>query len=210
MNAPARRPMKSWLKILLVVAAVGSVGMPLLVRVFLLEAFQIPAASMVPTLLVGDHIFVDKTVKHPERGDVIVFQYPLSPDTDYVKRVVGLPGDTIVIVHNELMINGQPVPQRHLGEQDSRDGGLDAWEEQLGKHTFTVLRMPDRLTEFGPVQVPAGQYFVMGDNRHNSNDSLVWGTVPQKLIKGRVTVVWYSAPADGGEVRWNRFWHRVQ
>src|SRR4051812_13627562 len=114
MNAPPRQPMKSWMKVVLMVAAASALGIPLLSRAFLLEAFQIPAGSMLPTLLLGDHIFVNKMVKHPERGDVIVFQSPPDPDVDYIKRVVGLPGDTIAIVHNELMINGQPVPQRHL------------------------------------------------------------------------------------------------
>jgi signal peptidase I len=201
-----RRPVK----VVLIALGVALLGLPLLMRVFLIEAFQMPSGSMIPTLLVGDHIFVNKTVSRPERGDVIVFKYPLDPKVSYVKRVVGLPGDTVAIVHNELQINGKPVPRRDLGENDAGEPGrrAQAWEEHTGKHTYSILQEPGRSAEFGPVQVAADSYFVMGDNRDNSNDSRVWGTVAGNLIQGRVMVVWFSSPPRG-DMRWDRVGHRV-
>jgi signal peptidase I len=115
----------------------------------------------------------------------------------------------VAIVHNELQINGKPVPRRDLGEQEASEGKAQAWEERLGRHTYTIHHRPGRETDFGPVQVPPDSYFVMGDNRDNSNDSRVWGTVASKFVQGRAMFVWYSAAPDGS-IRWSRIGHRVE
>jgi signal peptidase I len=153
-------------------------------RIFVFQAFKIPSGSMEDNLLVGDHIVVNKFIYGPawpgplsklvplrdvRRGDIIVFRYPRDPETDFVKRVVGLPGDTITIRDKKVSIDGTPLDEPY------------------------ALFMPDRVRDnFGPFVVPPGQYFAMGDNRDNSNDSRFWGTVPRGNIKGRAFMVYWS------------------
>jgi signal peptidase I len=226
-----------------------AVGIALLLRAFVVEAFQIPSGSMIPTLQIGDHIFVSKfsygvevpftdlkvlRLAEPKRGDVIVFKYPLGPETDYIKRVVALPGDTIEIRRNELFINGRPMPRElqdepcHYQEVEPFGGGLRdrdcrLWREKLDNRSHWTVEEPRRASQdFGPKEIPPEEVFVMGDNRDNSNDSRVWGTVPYKLIKGRALIVWWSrGPIQEGfsldgvqewfqAVRWRRFFHAVQ
>jgi signal peptidase I len=226
-----------------------ALGVALFLRAFVVEAFQIPSGSMIPTLQVGDHIFVSKfsyaigipftNVKvaelgKPKRGDIVVFKYPPDQSVDYIKRVVGLPGETVELRRNELFIDGRPMPRERMTgpcvSDDESESGADifrhpceAWVEQLDGKTHEVHQDP-RLgpSDFGPVKVPAGHYFAMGDNRDNSKDSRVWGFVPYELIKGRALVVWWSRdPARGGlspagfvdwfkSIRWGRFFDRVE
>jgi len=226
-----------------------ALGVALFLRAFVVEAFQIPSGSMIPTLQVGDHIFVSKfayavgipftntkvaELSEPKRGDVIVFKYPPDESVDYIKRVVGLPGETVEMRHNEIFIDGRPMPREHLpgpctDDEESETSGesgrhpCEAWIEDLGSKTHQVHQDP-RLgpSDFGPVKVPAGHYFAMGDNRDNSKDSRVWGFVPYELIKGRALIVWWSRdPARGGlspagvidwfkSIRWGRFFERVE
>jgi signal peptidase I len=225
-----------------------ALGVALLLRAFVVEAFQIPSGSMIPTLEVGDHIFVSKfayavgipftntKIAHlgkPERGDVIVFKYPPDQDVDYIKRVVGLPGETIEVRRNEVFVDGQPMPREltstacHDDESAPEDEEFrhpcEAWLEHLGRVTHVIHQDP-RLppSNFGPVHVPPGHYFAMGDNRDNSKDSRVWGFVPYELIKGRALIVWWSRdPARGGlspagvvdwfkSIRGGRFFQRVR
>jgi signal peptidase I len=245
-----------------------ALGVALLLRAFVVEAFQIPSGSMLPTLEVGDHIFVSKfayavgipftntkiaRLGAPKRGDIIVFKYPPDQNVDYIKRVVGLPGETIEIRRNELFIDGKPMPREIVGGECSTDDGAAAdgkgleargedhghpcetWLEQLGQVRH-LTRQDPRLppTNFPaaselspsarrePITIPAGSYFVMGDNRDNSRDSRFWGFVPYELIKGRALVVWWSRdPARGGlspsgvadwfrSIRWRRFFQRVE
>src|SRR4051794_22203254 len=204
MAAPLERSRRRWPMVLLAVVVVPLLGFPIILRSFVVEAFQIPSGAMIPTLEIGDHIFVNKTVSRPERGDVIVFKYPMDPQISYVKRVIGLPGDTIRIEKNQLVVNGKPLPRRPRSE-DTCSPCL--WEEHHGRHTYNVQHVGAQRTDFGPVTVPADNYFVMGDNRDNSNDSRVWGTVPGKLIQGRVSIIWFSDPPDA-PVRWGRVGHR--
>ncbi len=225
-----------------------AVAIALLLRAFVVEAFQIPSGSMIPTLEIGDHIFVSKfsyglsipftnkkilRLSEPKRGDVVVFKYPLSVDIDYIKRVVGLPGDTVEVRRNEIFINGRPMPREHLNEicqlaegpkvpGFNMDQDCDSWSESLDGHVHRTIHNP-RLppTDFPPVVVPEDSIFVMGDNRDNSSDSRVWGTVKRDLIKGRALVVWWSrGPTSGdwslggfkewlGAVRGSRFFHPV-
>jgi signal peptidase I len=189
-----------------------AVAIALLLRAFVVEAFQIPSGSMIPTLEVGDHIFVakfsyglsipftDKKIFEyatPKRGDVIVFKYPLDHNTDYIKRVVGLPGDRLELRQNELFINDRPMPREHAGIYRYSDGHedreCDLWMETLDDKRHQDIQELGRMpASFGPFVVPEGNVFVMGDNRDNSSDSRVWGPVKHDLIKGKALIVWWS------------------
>jgi signal peptidase I len=196
-----------------------AVAIALLLRAFVVEAFQIPSGSMIPTLEVGDHIFVakfsyglsipftDKKVfeySTPKRGDVIVFKYPQDHNTDYIKRVVGLPGDRLELRQNELFINDRPVPRERTGIYRYSDGHdereCDLWVETLDDQRHNEIQEIGRMpASYGPIVVPEGNVFVMGDNRDNSSDSRVWGTVKHDLIKGKALIVWWSrGTADDG------------
>jgi signal peptidase I len=203
---------KTWL--LAVALLVGERGMLLAVRARGAEALQVPAGSMLPTLAQGDHIYVDKGARAPARGDVIVFQYPLDAKVDYIKRVIGLPGETVEIVDHRVLIDGKPLPVRPLAESvvcsDQEKPDCAVWEETAGAHPYRVAHWPggQASRSFGPKQVPAGELFFLGDNRENSNDSRVWGTVPLALVKGRATMLWYSAGPDG--IHWERIGKRIE
>jgi len=184
------------------------------------EAFKIPSGSSIPTLLVGDHIFADKSMKHPKRGDTTVFIYPKEPDKDFVKRVVAVGGDTIEIRDDQLVLNGKPVPRVHVDapcsyDDYSEDGQrwekreCDAWDETLDGHTYRVIFDRNREPRsFRAVTVPPDSYYVLGDNRDNSHDSRYWGFVPQPLIKGVARKIWWSYGPNG--MRWSRIDQRVR
>lgn len=146
------------------------------VRVFLFQAFKIPSESMEPTLLVGDHLVVNKLelgMSAPiVRGDLVVFRYPLEPEEDFVKRVIALPGETIEIANKKVWIDGRMLDEPYVRRSDQR-------------------RLPGR-DDFGPVTLGETEYFVMGDNRDASNDSRYWGPVPRKLMTGRPSVIYWS------------------
>lgn len=197
-------------------------------RSFLFEPFKIPSGSMVPTLLVGDLILVNKfdygvrlpvintkiiANRDPQRGDVAVFRYPPDPRLDYIKRVVGVPGDEIVYAGQKLSVNGQPVPLKALGEFYDEDSLRYApqFAETLGAVEHRILVDPKRPSYFGSetprfpgaencrytvegltCKVPAGHYFVMGDNRDNSQDSRYWGFVPDENLVGRAFFIWMN------------------
>jgi signal peptidase I len=175
-------------------AAVIAFIFALFVRTFLFQAFQIPSASMENTLLVGDHILVNKFALTPlalpieravlpladvRRDDVIIFRFPGDPRQDYVKRVIGLPGDTIQIVD-------QVVYFRKAGAE-----GFTALLEPFAVHK-DPRGVPDSLNNFGPIEIPKGSYFAMGDNRDDSLDSREWGFVPRENIIGRAIMVYWS------------------
>ena len=204
----------------------------LVLRSFLYEPFQIPSGSMMPTLLVGDFILVEKfsyglkdpVVRNkfyetgtPERGDVVVFKFPADPNIDYIKRVVGLPGDTIVYHNKQLFIKPAcdtktncpemaPVALelQNRGEFSQGNMPLERLTEQLGELEHDVLRnpfIPNDPAEYQPKQpgtkanewiVPEGEYFVMGDNRDNSLDSRFWGFVPDANLVGKAVAIWIS------------------
>ena len=194
----------------------------LVIRSFLFEPFRIPSESMVPTLLTGDFIFVNKFayglrlpvintkivgIGEPERGDVVVFRLPSDPHVNYVKRVVGLPGDVVDYhpANKRITINGEPVPIEIAGDFEGyRDTKL-GWE-QLGLHRHRVLLMRG-LSEGGRYEVPPGHYFMMGDNRDDSQDSRYpqVGFVPEGNLVGRATGIWmnWRRPSEGGP-QWNR------
>jgi signal peptidase I len=191
-----------------------------LLRSFLVEPFRIPSGSMIPTLSVGDFILVNKftygirlpvidrkiiDIGSPQRGDVVVFRYPPEPSTDYIKRVIGLPGDRIGYYDKVLYVNGTPVTQRDAARDVTEDGvPLQRLPEQLGTHRYEVQWMPQRQSPQGEVLVPAGQYFVMGDNRDNSRDSRYWGFVPDQNLVGRAFFIWMSWDSSRFAVNWRR------
>ena len=183
----------------------------LLLRSFLVEPFRIPSNSMMPTLLTGDFIVVNKfsygvrlpvlekkiiEIGHPQRGDVIVFRYPKDPATPFIKRVVGLPGDTIGYREKTLYINGEPAAQREIGiYQGSGSGtgmtGSSRRTEDLGEIQHDILVYNRRSSAGrGEWVVPPGHYFVLGDNRDNSRDSRFWGFVPDENLIGRAFGIW--------------------
>ena len=199
-----------------------------LLRSFLFEPFKIPSGSMVPTLAVGDLILVSKFhygVRLPvinkkiidnnavKRGDVMVFRYPVDPRLDYIKRVVGLPGDEVAYVNQRLSITGQPVPTQALGEHYDEDSlsYSPLFSEKLGDVEHQIRVEPRRSAYYGPdpkqfpmaencryspdgvtCKVPPGHYFMMGDNRDNSQDSRFWGFVPDENIVGKAFFVWMN------------------
>jgi signal peptidase I len=173
-------------------------------RIFVFQAFKIPTGSMEDNLKVGDHIIVNKFIYGPgttlggllplrpiKRGDIIVFRYPLQPDTDFVKRVIGMPGDTVEVRDKIVSVNGTSLNEQYVVHEDPQVYPLQP-----------ALPEPYRSRDqFGPYKVPDGQYFAMGDNRDRSSDSRYWGTVPRSMIKGRAFMVYWSfrgtpPPAD--------------
>jgi signal peptidase I len=189
----------------------------LVVRSFLVEPFRIPSGSMMPTLLIGDFILVNKfsyglrlpvlnakvvELGEPERGDVVVFRYPENPSVDYIKRVVGLPGDEIAYYHKLIYVNGKPIPQKPLAPYDGPEAALVPGAvtrlEELADVAHQILVQPWKPSVEGQFTVPPGQYFVMGDNRDNSNDSRYWGTVPEANLVGRAFVIWMNWNTSNG------------
>ena len=205
-------------RVLLVVLVVILV-VPTLLRLFVVEAFRIPAGSMIPTLLVGDHIFVSKTGYTPRRGDVVVFVYPQDETKDFIKRIVALGGDTIAVQDIQIRLNGKPVPRKRLPgtcayeDTDEESGQVEqrpceAYEERLDDNRYAVIQDPNGFPhQTPPTRIPAGHVFVMGDNRDNSHDSRFWGTVPVDNIKGKASVIWWSSGPRG--TRGDRFWKEI-
>lgn len=200
-------------------------------RSFVVEPFRIPSGSMMPTLLAGDFILVNKytygirlpvldkkiiEINSPQRGDVMVFHFPDEPSTDYIKRVVGLPGDLVEYRDKRLVINGQPIAYREAGTFSFEAGGLNfvtgiVYEEKLGETAHAAMVIPgiagfirDQLKTFPhqencsynddgfACRVPPGHYFMMGDNRDGSNDSRYWGFVPDRNIVGKAFFIWMN------------------
>ena len=179
----------------------------LLIRAFVVQAFKIPSGSMKPTLQIGDHILVNKflygvkfrvpftalnytliPLGEPKRQDVIVFIYPVDPDKDFIKRVIGLPGDTVQIVDKKVFINQQPLN--------------DFYGVHTDQNVISILEQPrDNL---GPIKVPPGKLFVMGDNRDESFDSRFWGFVPLRDVSGKAFIIYWSWDSDDMRVRWGR------
>ncbi len=236
---------------------VVAVAIALTIRAFLVEPFRIPSGSMLPTLLIGDHLFVNKFIygpripfteyrlpglREPHRGDVVVFEvgkgdgrrvphivpadkYPTAPREDFVKRVVGLPGDRISVLNEKIWVNGKPAAMIDTGLIHTDDDGrkLQVHTENLVDCAHSVLddkfmRAPDKEN----VVVPEGGYFLMGDNRDPSNDSRRWGTVLLQEFKGPAFILYWSWNVNGNalqffnplnwwraEKRWERVFQRV-
>ncbi|NQY26607.1 MAG: signal peptidase I [Piscirickettsiaceae bacterium] len=205
---------KSFFPIILVV---------LVIRSFIAEPFRIPSASMLPTLHIGDFILVNKfaygvrlpvintkilEVSEPERGDVVVFRYPNNPKIDYIKRIVGLPGDKVGYFNKTVYINGEEVARDIKIKDESlltiAPARSELYYESLGEYGHEILIDPERRLVEGETIVPMGEYFVMGDNRDNSNDSRFWGTVPEGNLVGKAFFIWMSWDWNTGGIVWNR------
>ena len=215
-----------------------AVILALFIRTFIVQAFKIPTGSMENNLLIGDHLLVNKFVLGPtasalehallpvadvKRDDIVVFKYPEEPDRDFIKRVIGLPGETVEVREKKVYINGKPLdePFAHF---------LEPVGSASEFHEVTSIDVRER---YGPVTVPPNQYFVMGDNRDNSQDSRYWGFLPRDYIKGRALVIYWSYEAgredyqDEGasatvkglvsvfahfftRTRWDRMFHQIR
>jgi len=201
----------------------------LVIRSFIAEPFRIPSGSMLPTLHIGDFILVNKfayglrlpvlhtkivAVSEPERGDVVVFRYPNNPRVDYIKRVIGLPGDKVGYFNKTLYINGEIIAQ-DAKEKDSNLLSLVPARnklnfEHLGELGHEILTDPERQLIEGETIVPEGEYFVMGDNRDNSNDSRFWGTVPEGNLVGQAFFIWMSWDLNAGGIVWERLGNSIK
>ncbi|MHC9086623.1 signal peptidase I [Luteimonas sp. RIT-PG2_3] len=206
----------------------------LVLRSFVAEPFRIPSSSMMPTLLIGDFILVNKfaygirlpinnkkviELGEPARGDVVVFRPPHHPDQDWIKRVIGLPGDTVAYRDNQVYVNGEPftyVPvSNYVGQGRGREmDGATLIEEQMPGRSHQVLEIESigaRDPGQGEWQVPEGHYFVMGDNRDRSDDGRFWGVLPETQLRGKAFLVWMnwdtSAP---GWVDWRRIGSSIE
>ena len=201
-----------------------------LLRSFLVEPFRIPSGSMMPGLLAGDFILVNKytygmrlpvinqkavDLGAPKRGDVLVFRFPADPAVNYIKRVIGLPGDRLVYRDKTLFINGQPMPQTLVGDYTYAESGnhllfARRFREQIDGSEHDILQSEGAGSGTLEFSVPAGHYFVMGDNRDRSNDSRFWGTVPDANVVGRAFLIWFSWDMVAGGVSWNRIGNSIQ
>jgi signal peptidase I len=184
-------------------AIIIAILIAMVIRTFLVQAFKIPSGSMLPTLQIGDHILVNKfiygikipyfrttliPVGTPKRGDIAVFIYPMDRSKDFIKRVIGVGGDTIEIINKKIFVNGFPYNDRY------------------GVYTDDII-IPNSMhprDNFGPVKVPPNSIFVMGDNRDQSYDSRFWGFVPLKDVMGKAFVLYWSWDSKNRNVRWGR------
>ena len=214
----------------------------LLLRSFVVEPFRIPSGSMMPTLLVGDFILVNKFAYglrwpvlnkkfvengDPERGDVMVFRFPREPSVDYIKRVVGVPGDEIQYHDKTLYVNGEPALQTPAGKYLGVGAGAGMTNTDLRLEDLTGIehrilvdpKWPDykckpyaALAGGGALRVPEGHYFVMGDNRDNSNDGRCWGFVPEENLVGKAFAIWmnWDTELDGVPVDWGRLGNHIE
>jgi len=203
----------------------------LILRSFIVEPFRIPSGSMMPTLLIGDFILVNKfsygirvpafhnklvPIGAPERGDIVVFRFPRDPSVDYIKRVVGLPGDRIGYFNKQLFINEKKVKTTSLGRYTgvgkgiNMTGSMHALEEFSAEHTHSILKLRGQTGVQGEYVVPEAHYFVMGDNRDNSNDSRFWGTVPEQNLVGRAFLIWMNWDLDNGGIGFDRLGSRLK
>ena len=197
-------------------AIVIAILLALFIRTFVVQAFKIPSGSMLPTLQIGDHLLVNKFIygikvpfsgkmivplKEIARGDVVVFRFPKDRSVDYIKRVIGIPGDTIEIKNKQVFVNGKPIddPHAHISSSAILDKKVSPRDN------------------FGPILVPESRIFVMGDNRDNSYDSRFWGFVEQKDVLGKAFILYWSWDIKEpllsfdrlASIRWNRIGHLI-
>ena len=192
----------------------------LFIRTFVIQAFKIPSGSMKPTLIIGDHLLVNKFIygiripiidryliqfNKPKRGDILVFKWPKDESKDFIKRVIGIEGDIIEIKNDILYVNGEKVETVYVAKYNDNDiSEADRYEEFLGENKHYILDQYVKYEDFGPVTVPENSVFVMGDNRDNSQDSRYWGFVTLNKIKGKALIIYWSWPY------WKRFFNVIR
>ena len=208
---------REWLESLVVIILLA-----LVIRSFIIAPFKIPSSSMVPTLEVGDYLFVTRydygfripftdiqfLARPAQRGDVVVFDYPEDRAKDYIKRIVGIPGDTIEYLDNALYVNGEAMVLEEIGVHSyfMGDNSVDVsglFSEQLFDVKHQVLRQNYSIRD-GKWVVPEGHFFALGDNRNNSRDSRFWGFIPQEYLVGKAAIIWWSWNSGTSNVRWER------
>jgi len=216
---------------------VVAVILALFIRTFAVQAFKIPTGSMEQNLLIGDHLLVNKLVYSPSlapwedtlfgkkairRGDVVVFKYPEEPWRDFIKRVIGLPGETVEVRNRKVLVNGSPLdedvqtcsvgPASRMSCEDADPSHGGAYKVYyIGATRGDDDSEPGSLHDgWGPQVVPAGHILVLGDNRDNSRDSRFWGFVPQDDLLGLGAVVYWSSDPEGGRIRWERIGRRLE
>jgi len=196
-----------------------AVILALFVRTFVVQAFKIPTGSMENNLLIGDHLLVNKFVFAPtlfpweskllpidpiRRGDILVFKYPEEPDRDFIKRVIGLPGETLELRNKKVYVNGKALDETYVHFL------YPASDHKPGDADFTSF---DVRENYGPVTVPPDHYFMMGDNRDNSQDSRYWGFMPRDYVKGKALFVYFSFGEEQAglfsNIRWSRMFHQI-
>jgi signal peptidase I len=197
-DAPKRSRLRENVEAILIAVVIA-----LFIRTFVVQAFKIPSGSMQPTLQIGDHILVSKfaygikipylntmilPMEGPQHGDIVVFKYPVDPNKDFIKRVIGVPGDVVEIKNKTVYVNRKPV---------NPDVGVFT-----DPHIYTG-NIPPR-DNLGPITVPADGLFVMGDNRDQSFDSRFWGFVPLRDVSGKAFIIYWSWDSDNFGVRWSR------
>ena len=202
-----------------------AVILALFIRTFVVQAFKIPTGSMEENLLIGDHLLVNKFVFGPsetdaertllpvgtiKRRDIIVFKYPEDPERDFIKRVIGLPGDTIELRNKRVYVNGQRLEEPYVYYLEDPP----PLPEEMSFSSDVPGTMGDPRVRYGPVTVPPNHYFAMGDNRDNSQDSRYWGFLPRENVKGKALVIYWSYAAETGNIfsatRWNRILRQVR
>ncbi len=167
-----------------------------IVRNTIFRAFKVPAGSMLPTFLVGDHFICDLSyyrTHNPARGDIVLFKWPVNEDIFFIKRIIGIPGDTVRIISDDLYVNNKKLELNFLEKYDigdDKEAGI--YKETLGGSSYRILEQTEKHENFGPVTVPDGKYFVLGDNRDNSSDSRHWGMVRRDQIYGRPVFIYFS------------------
>jgi signal peptidase I len=201
-----------------------------LLRSFVVEPFRIPSGSMLPGLKIGDFILVNKydyglrwpvwhgtffKVGSPKRGDVVVLRFPVDPKVDFIKRVIGLPGDHVSYVNKTLFINGKKMPQKFLKNiiqpANSIAHPSKEYQETFGHKTHLIYDMPWlKARNFKNIVVPKGEYFVMGDNRDNSEDGRYWGFVKTKQLVGKAFMIWMSWDSTRYRVRWSQIGRMIK
>jgi signal peptidase I len=201
-------------------AAIIAILLALFIRAFIVQAFKIPSGSMKPTLLVGDHILVNKfiygikipftdhfvlQIKKPKTGDIVVFKWPRNEKKDFIKRVIGVEGDNVEIKDDVLYVNDRKIEAEFIGEYaDTELKRAQKYIEFLGETKHPILDVYNKQEDFGPIVVPENAIFVMGDNRDQSLDSRYWGVVSLNKLKGKAFIIYWSWP------HWKRFGHLVR
>jgi len=197
-DRPAKSVYREWAEAIIIAAILA-----LFVRTFIVQAYKIPSGSMEDTLLIGDHLLVNKfvygtripftgikllTLREPKRGDIVVFKYPENEKLDYIKRVIGTPGDTVQVINKTVFVNNTALVEPYAVHKDAN----------------IQDRMAGPRDNYGPITVPEHKLFVMGDNRDRSYDSRYWGFVDRDELRGEAFIIYWSWNGDDTWVRWNR------
>jgi signal peptidase I len=199
----------------------------LVIRTFIAEPFRIPSGSLEPTLLIGDFLFVNKfiyglrlpvtdtkilDIGHPKVGDIVVFRWPVDPSYNYIKRVVGAPGDVVKYTNKVISVNGVVTPRKfkHVTVDPSSGYMVYEFEETLNGVTHDIFTRHDVPAVDFEVKVPPHSYFMMGDNRDDSADSRYWGFVDEQYLRGKAAFIWFSIDIENYKIRWKRIGQMIK